>query len=246
MGINNYETKRLSGEDFLLQRIFTARASFPRTVLDVGANVGKYSSRIKQFDPDAIIYAFEPHPKTFQRLYKAATRDGYTAVHAGLSDSAGHMQLYDYADQDRSSSHATFYHDVIETLNRRPAQQWEVPVMTIDAFVEQEQIEHIHLLKVDTEGHEIYALRGALRLIQRGAIDMIQFEFDRMNTYSRTFFKDFYDLLPMYDFYRLLPQSVLPLGPYEPVFCELFAYQNILAIHRDHKSFVRTQYRLLL
>jgi FkbM family methyltransferase len=214
-------------------------------VLDVGANVGKYSSKIKQFDPDAIIYAFEPHPKTFQRLHKAATRHGYTAVHAGLSDSAGHMSLYDYADQDQSSSHATFYSDVIETLNRRPAQQWEVPVMTIDAFVEQEHITHVHLLKVDTEGHEIHALRGARHLIQRGAIDMIQFEFDRMNTCSRTFFKDFYDLLPMYDFYRLLPNSMIPLGAYDSVFCELFAFQNILAIHRDQKSFVRTHYQLL-
>lgn len=45
--------------------------------------------------------------------------------------------------------------------------------------------------------------------------------------------KDFYDILPQYDFYRLLPKYLMPLGEYRALTHEIFAYQNIVAIRRN-------------
>jgi hypothetical protein len=52
-----------------------------------------------------------------------------------------------------------------------------------------------------------------------------------MNIISRVFFKDFFDVLPNYIFYRLLPGGkLLEIKEYSPLNCEIFAFQNIIAI----------------
>lgn len=43
--------------------------------------------------------------------------------------------------------------------------------------------------------------------------------------------KDFIDILPGYSFYRLMPRGLYTLGEYQPITHEIFAYQNIVAIH---------------
>ena len=73
-------------------------------------------------------------------------------------------------------------------------------------------------------------LRGITEFIQSGKIGAIHFELNEMNVSSRTFFRDFWDILPNYVFYRLLPTGMVKIERYSPLFCEIFAYQNIVAI----------------
>jgi hypothetical protein len=47
------------------------------------------------------------------------------------------------------------------------------------------------------------------------------------------FFKDSWDFLPNYDFYRMLPDGLVKIENYSPIFCEIFAYQNIVAKLRN-------------
>ena len=65
----------------------------------------------------------------------------------------------------------------------------------------------------------------------------IQFEFNEMNIESRVFMKDFFNILPEYDFFRLLPDGYIPLGNINtyrnPLTLELFAMQNIVAIQNS-------------
>jgi hypothetical protein len=74
---------------------------------------------------------------------------------------------------------------------------------------------------------------GARQLLRDGKINAVQFEFNEMNIISRSTFKDFWDLLNGFDFYRLLPAGkLLPIKKYSPAICEIYAYQNIIAIKR--------------
>jgi hypothetical protein len=93
-------------------------------------------------------------------------------------------------------------------------------------------VTQIGLLKIDTEGHEMAVLMGASRLLKRGGIDFIQFEFNEMNVFSRVFMRDFFDLLPGYTFHRLLPETAIKLASYDPVFMEVFAYQNLVCVRK--------------
>ena len=96
-----------------------------------------------------------------------------------------------------------------------------------------EKIDRISLLKIDTEGTEYDVLMGGKETLKQGKIDIIQFEFNEMNVYSRTFMKDFVEILPKYEFFRLMPYGLYPMGEYRPSTWEIFAFQNIAAIRKD-------------
>lgn len=113
LGILNYETEKISGEDFLLKKI--SEKIHPLTVFDIGANIGKYSNRVKSFSPNSTIYAFEPHPLAFQKLEIESSNHKYTAINLGCSDVEGHSKLYDRSSNEGTHSHASLYSDVIDT-----------------------------------------------------------------------------------------------------------------------------------
>jgi FkbM family methyltransferase len=233
IGVLNYENDFLSGEDNFLCSMLKDANDY--LILDVGAHVGLYSKKIKEICPSAKVYAFEPHPVTFQKLRDKADTQGYTALNLGCSDVKGKFDLYDYQEKEASvsqgSSHASLFAGVIQDIHKSTgSNSWSVQVTTIDDFVEEYGISRIDLLKIDTEGNEYKVLLGAKKSIKEDKIDVIQFEFNEMNIVSRVFFKDIFDLLPNYSFYRLLPYGLAPLINYSPLYCEIFAYQNIVAI----------------
>ena len=107
---------------------------------------------------------------------------------------------------------------------------------TLDNFAKKEKIKKIDFLKIDIEGNELSVLEGAKNLIKGNKISLIEFEFNEMNAYSRTFFKDFINLLPNFKFYRIMPKGLYKLGPYKPITHEIFAFQNILAVKKGLRN----------
>ncbi|MEP7008241.1 MAG: FkbM family methyltransferase [Sphingomonas bacterium] len=64
-------------------------------------------------------------------------------------------------------------------------------------------------LKVDTEGHDLKTIQGFRSMLDRGAIGVIQFAYNFMAIYSRTFLKDFFaELSPQMRIGRLLRNRV--------------------------------------
>lgn len=232
IGIRNFENDYLSGEAHFIRTI--ARKS-PLLVFDIGANTGDYSNHIFQENPDATIYALEPHPDNFRKLLAGKTNAGLTAINSAAGAEPGHFSLYDY-DQPEGSQHASLYREVIEDLHAASARELTVEVTTIDSLVQEKSVERIDLLKMDVEGNEYQVLLGARKTLAKGIIGVIHFEFNEMNVISRTFFKDFVDLLEGYTFFRMLPDGLIPLGQYSAANHEIFSYQNIIAIHERSES----------
>ena len=232
MGIGNPTTNLIaSAEAGFIRRMVGAN---PLTVFDVGAHNGDYAEHIRRLSPEARIWCFEPHPGSFERLQAAAAAGGFTAVNVALSDITGRARLYDYAATAASgSSHATMHAGVIDVIHRADQVAIEVDVMTLDGFVQRERIERINLLKIDAEGSELAILRGAQQTISRRGVDVVQFEFNEMNAISRVFFKDFYDALPGFTFYRMLSNGLVPIGEYRPRTHEVFVLQNVVAVRDD-------------
>lgn len=226
MGIFNFESDKLSGEaNFIASEVPCIQGGI---ILDVGANVGNYAIKLRASNSAAQIYCFEPHPITFQKLLRNSKESNLKLFNVGVGSTKGKLKLYDYVDED-GSSHASLYKDVIEKIHKRESIEHEVDVITLDDFVEKNGINRVHLLKIDTEGHELSVLKGFERHIQSGRVDIIHFEFNEMNVASKVFFKDFWDLLPNYHFFRMLPDGLVSIDNYCPLACEIFAYQNIVA-----------------
>ena len=230
LGILNYESSKVSGEDVFLVKFLKGKGDV--VVFDVGANIGSYTRAIHNASRNARIYAFEPHPATYKKLCENICDNNIELLNVAVGDAAGSLSLYDYELND-GSSHASLYKDVIENIHKAKAISHDVEVICLDQFSTMRAIEKITLLKIDTEGHELAVLKGAGELIGGGRIDAIHFEFNEMNVSSRTFFRDFWNSMPGYNFYRLLPNGMVEIDSYSPLFCEIFAYQNVVAIRED-------------
>lgn len=236
IGVLNSEGPEVTGEKFFLEQLWLT--SKINTIVDVGANTEAYGADIF---PRATIYAFEPHPNTFALLTENTKKFGHKNVqliNTGLSNKKGVLKLWDFADDAElketqpTSTLASFDKSVIEKLHGQKAQSISVKVDTLDAFAARTNIQNIDLLKIDTEGHELQVLLGASKLLRQNKIGIVQFEFNEMNVFSRSYLKDFMDLLPSHTFYRLMPNGMFPLGPYRPLTHEVFGFQNIVAIPR--------------
>jgi FkbM family methyltransferase len=226
LGILNYKNDRQSGEaNFIKHQVSNIKNG---VIFDVGANVGAYSKFVKKLNQHIEIFAFEPHPTTYQRLVDNVETYGVNTYNVGVGSSEGMLKLYDYADDD-GSEHASLYKDVIEEIHNGQSVCHEVRIISLDAFAIEHKINRVNLLKIDTEGHELEVLKGFGTYIKANKIDMIHFEFNEMNIASRVSFKDFWDMLPNYNFFRMLPDGLVAMEKYSPIFCEIYAYQNIVA-----------------
>jgi FkbM family methyltransferase len=227
LGVLNYETEMISGEEQFVKYYISKMKK--GIIFDVGANVGNYSKSVRKSNQNVQIYSFEPHPVTFQKLFKNMMDMDIKTFNVGVGSAEGTLKLYDYVDND-GSTHASLYKEVIETIHKGKAVGHEVKIITLETLANKYEIERVHLLKIDAEGHEMEVLKGFERFIRGNKVDLIHFEFNEMNIASRVFFKDFWEFLSNYDFYRMLPDGLVPIRNYSPVFCEIFAYQNIVAI----------------
>lgn len=237
-GVGSYGNNEKTGETFIitkvLPRIFSQKSN-DLVFFDIGANEGNYSKELRQNFLDANIYCFEPNIISFQKLDGLAKMLKLYVFNIGLGDKYGQMILYSHK-QGGNSEHSSMYKDVFKFIhNNEDLESSLCVIQTLDDFSCLNNIESIDFMKIDTEGFEYRVLKGALRMLGENRIKVIQFEFNKMNVISRVFFKDYYDLLKDFRFYRVMRGFLIPLGSYSE-YRELFLYQNILAIHYTMES----------
>lgn len=242
VGIGNFESDEASGEAFVIRKFLPSVLSQDNPIFfDVGANTGRFSALLAKQFSGAKIHAFEPMPQAFVQLEKTLKGTKVICHQTAMGEQGGEIELFDYSESN-GTEHASVYSDVLKDLHKAdsPASS-KVKITTLTDFVLLQEIDHIDFLKVDVEGHELPVLKGALKLLREHRIPLIQFEFNEMNVVSRVFMKDFYDLLQGFSFYRLLPEGLLPMGPYTP-FHEIFQFQNIMALDFEQVDFAKVRF----
>lgn len=199
-------------------------------VFDVGANQGDFARAVvKILNTRVKIHCFEPSPTTFRILEKTLHANPNIQLHnLGLSERQEEATLY--LDKEGSGCASLYRRNLGQGLVMALTEQ--VRLRGLDEFCAESGIDHIHYLKLDVEGHELGVLRGASRMISAGAIDWIQFEFGGCNLDSRTYFRDFFDLLnSRYALYRLLRNGFAPIRYYNEK-QEVFSTTNFVALRR--------------
>jgi FkbM family methyltransferase len=129
-------------------------------VLDIGANVGHYALRMSALVGDGgRVIAFEPVPETFALLAANARLFPYgnvSLINAAVSDHTGRlgMQIPQF-----SKGLTNYYQARITTADAA----LKILTLPVDAL----SLPAVKLAKIDVEGHELPALRGMRRLIER-------------------------------------------------------------------------------
>jgi FkbM family methyltransferase len=189
-----------NGEKWLLNRLAAFR---PSTIFDVGANVGDWSALAHQAIPNAQIHSFEIIDGTYAALRKRLSN--HRGVHLnnfGLSDKSGTITMRLFDSSNGLASHVAFPHGSYSEA--------VCPVRRGDEYMRDNGIERIDFLKIDVEGAEHLVLNGFGTAIGSGQIDVIQFEYGKVNILTHFLLGDFYDFLEArgYSVGKLFPDHV--------------------------------------
>ena len=178
-------------------------------ILDMGANQGDWTSEVQRLiGTHGRWLLVEPSAECCARLRKLP---GIEVIEAAVGEQAGKAVLYTPGNENILAS----LHERRDSLVRgQVSTRCEVRVTTIDEILAERNIELVDLAKMDLEGHELFALRGAVRSLERQRLRALTFEFGVANVNSRTFFRDFWDLLTGFG-YRI--ERIHPGGKMVPV-----------------------------
>ena len=193
MGIGAGGDIENSGENSIIPFIKKISAK-PNVVIDVGANQGQFLNLLRsgyRSHEDYSVHCFEPSKYTFDLLVNnCKSSDNVIFKNLALAQNIGELTLYypfvgtGYASlTKRSMDHYGLDFKNSETVS----------VTSLDTYCSNNAIDHISLLKIDVEGHELDVILGAKLLFQDGRIDCCTFEFGGAHVDTQTSFKVFYN-----------------------------------------------------
>ena len=228
---------RLNGE-LLVQD--TVLANFPAdrelVVFDVGANLGEWSLQLLARSDLAkrsvgMLHAFEPVSSTMRILQENLRGINsswkISPVQQALSNKHGHA---DIAVIEEGCGINSLIPDAKQPIKRKET----VELATIDDYCEAHCVAEIALLKIDAEGHDLFVLRGASRLLSQKAINVVQFEYNFRWAFSRTTLLDAFEYAQSFDYRvgKVTPGGIEFYEHWDPEL-EKFVEGNYLICHPE-------------
>ena len=180
-------------------------------IMDIGANKGWWTLGLRKIlEGRGRWILVDPAAECCAILRQI---EGVEVVEAAVGEASGKVKFYTPGEASgfasvhkRRDSHVRMGNLVLE--------EREVEMTTIDQILDERGIDQVDLAKMDLEGHELFALRGAVNSLKTHRIRALTFEIGTANVDSRTFFRDYFDLLTGYG-YRL--SRIYPGGRTVPV-----------------------------
>lgn len=145
-----------------------------KTIIDIGANEGQFTSKMLSILPNAQIHCFEPLLDVFQKLkLNFAEYDNVTVYNFGLGESNEETEIFNNEFSPSSS--------LLEMMNlHKDNFDFAVKVETKNVSIRRLndcfdiKIKRPLLIKIDVQGYEMYVLRGGDRVIEQADIIIIE------------------------------------------------------------------------
>jgi len=233
-GIGAGDDVSSSGEFSIVQQLNQLQP--PYCIFDVGASRGGFVNLLLTHlqGQDYRIHCFEPSIVAFadlQKRYGNHEQIELNNMALGREPGKGTLFFNNPGSEIASLTRRKLDHFGIDFEGEEV-----VDIDTLDRYCLSRNIERIHLLKLDVEGHEFDILaHGASSMFSRKAVDMVSFEFGGCNIDTRTFLRDFFYFFKdtEMDIFRITPTGYLyPLESYKEIY-EQFRTTNYLALRRN-------------
>jgi len=141
------------------------------TIFDLGANSGIYSLIAKSENPNSKVYAFECVDRVFNVLKKNIALNKYDVAcfKQAVSNKDG---IGSFIDDDEPFTQSVIVNMGLEEVAdgrgvaKTELHEVETELITLDTFIEQNNIKSIDLMKIDVETHEPEVIEGFQKHLQ--------------------------------------------------------------------------------
>jgi len=144
----------------------------PKYIFDCGASVGHWSWEVGKLFEDSQIIAIEPNPKitpiTKSQLSKLSPTPIVEECAIGASNGTALLNIWDNDETKMSGS------SIKDHVQGAPREKVEVNLKTLDTISEEHNIQPT-LVKLDLQGHELDALKGASNILKSTEVFIIEF-----------------------------------------------------------------------
>jgi FkbM family methyltransferase len=194
-----------NGKDPLLDILRRLDQKAP-IIFDVGANIGQSVKNFKRYFPYGKIYSFEPSAKAYKELEKVSNQyKNVEPYQIALGSQEAQMKIYENSSSDMNS-----FLEMGKNGSGSVIGESIVEVTTIDQFCARNNIQKIHILKIDAQGYDFEVIKGAKEMILANKIELLYFEIIFSEMYKGVpRFSEIYDflidhgfsLVSLYNFY---------------------------------------------
>lgn len=151
------------------------------TVFDIGANIGYMTLLMSRgAGPNGTVHAFEPCPLPFLELETNVALNHISNVvlnQLAVGEKAGPSKIIEFGPGMEAYNSLTR----VQRADIKPVSSSVVSVIKLDDYIAQKNIRRVHLIKMDIEGAELMALKGAERLINREDCPILVMETTDLN-----------------------------------------------------------------
>jgi FkbM family methyltransferase len=153
---------------------------------DVGANQGQTIRLFQRHFPAPVIHAFEPAAATYETLAGQSFGAQVHLHQLALGDQNRVAEFRNYK-QTELSSFLAMNPDKTENLfaDQEVLSVESVQVATLDGFCTERAVDHIDLLKIDTQGFELPVLQGGADLFARKQVGAVLLELNFAALYEQ-------------------------------------------------------------
>jgi FkbM family methyltransferase len=196
---------------FARDRLRGAKVAF-----DVGAARGEWTEIALAADPGVTVHCFEPTARRI-KILRGKNLDARRVVvnQLGCGDRATTTDIFYNASGGSNSIFPQRYGG--ERYDTEDVER--ISITTIDEYCKTNRIDRIDFIKMDIEGYEMSAIRGAESMLRAGRIGVLQFEYSYVyldaSTSLMQLMRYMNEVNPDYVFHKLYPDRAQPVHTYQ-------------------------------
>ncbi|QWD23668.1 FkbM family methyltransferase [Polynucleobacter paneuropaeus] len=224
-------------EQFLLELKLHENSDKKIIIFDVGANIGEWSiamhtlAKKLNIDHRINLYQFEPVGSTFKNLKNNLQNLGIhsTVERLALSSEDGEAEIF--------ISHENAGTNSLHKDSTNNSEVESILINKIDTYCKTHNLDRVNFIKCDAEGHDFEVIKGAYKMLESGAIDLLQFEYNHRWIFSGHSFKQVFDLIDgtSYLLAKIQPEYLLFFNEWHPELDRFFE-GNYALVHKDMES----------
>tara|TARA_B100000315_G_C14558055_1_gene579160 strand:+ start:1217 stop:1936 length:720 start_codon:yes stop_codon:yes gene_type:complete len=182
-------------------------------ILDIGAHVGESVEFFKHVFPKCKIHSFEPFLESYKELCKLQYSE-FIPINKAVSSKSGEKELFVYNIPHLNSLNRINIDskDSIHYAKEVTEKKVQVKTITLDDYIDENNINKIDIIKIDVQGSEADVLIGGrskcLKVTKLVTLEISLFDFYE----KKSSFSTIESLLPGYDLYSIIRLSQNPMN----------------------------------